>query len=158
MQKTCTRCGIDKPATREFFGSTPSGGLKGFCRACMNAASRRYEASNKSARKRRDERRAETTGGVRLAGFSIEIKRALFDKQAGRCPCCFESLVSPERSEVDHILPLSRGGRDEPGNRVLTHAQCNREKKDKTLAEHWIWRVKVGLDSENLGSTHGLIP
>jgi ribosomal protein S27AE len=79
MNKTCTRCGESKPGTRDFVGSTPNGGLRGYCRACMNQASRNYEADNKTA-----------------------------------------------------------------GN-------------NKTLAEHWDWRVTCGLDVENLGRKYGIL-
>jgi hypothetical protein len=41
---------------------------------------------------------------------------------------------------------------------MLAHAQCNKEKHNKTLAEHWEWRVNCGLDRENLGRKHKLLP
>lgn len=41
---------------------------------------------------------------------------------------------------------------------MLAHAQCNRGKHNKTLVEHWEWRVRVGLDIENLGRKYGLLP
>lgn len=156
IDRKCTRCGETKPSTREYFGSTPSGGLRGYCRSCMNKASAVYEANNKPARRARDEKRAAATGGVRR-GFDLSIKLSLFSKQNGRCPCCFELIDRPENGEVDHMAPLAKNGRDDPSNYVLTHARCNREKHGKTMEEHWDWRVKKGLDRENLGRKHGLI-
>lgn len=153
----CNRCGETKPATREFFGSTPSGGLRGYCRSCMNAASRTYEANNKERRRDRDAKRAKATGGVRRS-FDLATKGALFTKQNGLCPCCFAPIARPEDGEVDHVVPLERGGSDVSSNLLLAHARCNREKHNKTLAEHWEWRVRVGLDTENLGRRHGLVP
>lgn len=37
--KRCSKCGIEKPASPEFFHRSPKGkdGLKGFCKACANA-------------------------------------------------------------------------------------------------------------------------
>jgi 5-methylcytosine-specific restriction endonuclease McrA len=67
-------------------------------------------------------------------------------------------IVSADQDEVDHATPLSRGGRDDPSNFFLAHAQCNKEKHNKTLLEHWEWRVRQGMDQENLGRKHGLIP
>jgi hypothetical protein len=157
LSKACTRCGQLMPTTREFFGSTPSGGLKGFCRECERKASRKFEADNKDRRRARDEKRAEAAGGFRRS-FPVSTKGALFGKQNGLCPCCFKPIDRPEHGEVDHMVPLSRGGRDDESNFFLTHAQCNREKKNKTLQEHWDWRVKVGLDTEHLGRKHGLSP
>jgi 5-methylcytosine-specific restriction endonuclease McrA len=155
--KTCSRCGETKPATREYFGSTPSGGLRGYCRSCMNAASRTYEANNKERRRERDAKRARAGGGTR-GSFDLSTKQNLFRKQHGLCPCCFESIARPEDGEVDHVVPLERGGSDLSSNLMLAHAQCNREKHNKTLVEHWEWRVRVGQDTENLGRKHGLLP
>lgn len=63
FEKRCIRCGEAKPVTREFFGSTPSGGLRGYCRNCMNKASFKYEANNKDAHRERDAKRARAAEG-----------------------------------------------------------------------------------------------
>lgn len=157
QQNKCNRCGAVKPATREFFGSTPSGNLRGYCRTCMNEASANYETKNKNRRRERDAKRASTDRDAR-AGFDDLTKRALLKHQAGLCPCCFLPITSITLAEVDHTTPLARGGIHQSSNFMLTHAQCNKEKHNKTLAEHWEWRVRVGLDPENLGRKHGLIP
>ena len=156
MVKTCTRCGEQKPATREFYGSTPSGGLKGFCRTCMNKASRAYEENNKSRRRERDAKRAEAGKGAR-SSFDIGTKEDFFTKQNGYCPCCMKPIRRPEEGEIDHVIPLSRGGQHDPSNFLLVHRQCNKEKHGKTLVEHWAWRVNRGLDAENLGAKYGLL-
>lgn len=156
MNKTCTRCGEQKPNTREFFGSTPSGGLRGYCRACMNKASARYEAANKEKRRERDAKRTTDGGGVR-GSFDLQTKRTLWIKQSKICVCCFQPIPNYQDAAVDHVVPLRRGGRDNTDNLLLAHAKCNQEKHNKTLVEHWEWRVRVGLDRENLGYKHGLI-
>jgi 5-methylcytosine-specific restriction endonuclease McrA len=156
LTKLCTYCGQSKPATRDYFGSTPSGGLRGKCRSCVNEASRAYEKDNKEGRSVRDQRRKDRAGGERKS-FDLVTKIGLYRKQNGYCVCCFTKIASPEEGEVDHVRPLTRGGADLPSNLLLAHAQCNREKHGKTLAEHWEWRVRVGLDSENLGRKHGLL-
>jgi 5-methylcytosine-specific restriction endonuclease McrA len=153
--RICSRCSEIKPATREFFGSTPSGGLRGYCRTCMNKDSRRYEASNKERRRERDAKRAEAAIGAR-AGFDIHMKRPLFRKQGGICPCCMKPIARAQEGEVDHVTPVSKGGAHHSSNLMLAHAQCNTEKHNKTLPEHWEWRVRVGLDIENVGKKHGL--
>lgn len=156
MNRSCARCSAIKPATAAYFGHTPSGGLKGFCRECEKKASREYEAKNKERRRVRDAKRAEATGGTRRAA-PLKLKQELYSKQGGRCICCFKLMDSPEIGEVDHGRPLVRGGKDDRSNMFLVHAQCNREKHNKTLPEHWEWRVKVGFDDENLGMKHGLL-
>ena len=156
--KRCIGCGEVKPDTREFFGGTgnKSGGLKSKCRSCMNAYSRNYEKANKDKRQERDTKRAETGPSSRKP-FGDDIKRELFRKQSGICVCCFKSIEKAEFAEVDHAVPLARGGADDRSNYLLAHSQCNREKHNKTLQEHWDWRVRNGLDDENLGIKHGLI-
>lgn len=155
--RKCTRCGETKLATREFFGSTPSGGLRGRCRTCMNRTSAEYERNNKEGRRKRDAKRASVDPDAR-AGFDESTKRALLKRQAGLCPCCFQPITSISLAEVDHATPLAKGGKHHPSNLMLAHAQCNKEKHNKTLAEHWEWRVRVGLDIENLGRKHRLLP
>lgn len=155
-EKKCTRCGELKQATREFFGSTPSGGLRGYCRTCMNKASAKYERDNPDARQKRDAKRASIHPDAR-APFDDATKRSLLKRQGSRCPCCFLPISSIALAEVDHSTPLAKGGLHEASNFMLAHAQCNKEKHNKTLLEHWEWRVRVGLDSENLGRKHGLL-
>jgi 5-methylcytosine-specific restriction endonuclease McrA len=157
--KTCSRCGETKPATREFFGGTGTryGGLRGRCRECEKIAKREYEATHKEERRKRDEKRAEASDGVRRS-FDLAAKRDLHRKQQGVCVCCFKPIPIAGQGEVDHMVPLARGGRDDRSNLLLAHAQCNKEKHNKTLTEHWEWRVRVGLDPENLGRKHGLLP
>ena len=55
------------------------------------------------------------------------------------------------------MIPLARGGKHDTSNFMLTHKQCNKEKHNKTLVEHWDWRVHVGLNKVNLGRKLGLI-
>lgn len=155
--KRCLACGEVKPNTRDFFGGTGTGTgkLRGKCRACMNAYSRDYNERNKDKRQIRDEKRA---ASGRRASFASELKRELFKKQNGLCICCFELIPDPGSAQVDHMKPLSRGGKDDRSNYLLVHAKCNQEKHGKTLQEYWRWRVVNGLDQENLGVKFGFIP
>ena len=51
--------------------------------------------------------------------------------QHGLCYWCREPVLwnapekSPEYATIDHLLPLSRGGRDLVSNWVVAHARCN---------------------------------
>ena len=155
-QQVCTHWGTIKPATREFFGSTPSGRLRRMCRECGKKRSREYEEKNKQGRRKRDAKRASGGDGARTA-FDDRTKRNLLRRQHGLCPCCGEAISTIAVAEVDHATPLSRGGKHDDSNFMLAHRQCNKEKHNKTLKEHWEWRVTVGLDSENLGRRLGLI-
>jgi hypothetical protein len=88
--KTCTRCGETKPA-REFFGSAPSGNLKGSCRLCMNKAAGERDRRNKEGRQVPDLKRAQARNGTRRS-FPSEIKQQLWKRQDGLCLCGFEQI------------------------------------------------------------------
>ena len=77
------------------------------------------------------------------------------DGSMASCPCCGEPISSIAIAEVDHATPLARGGKHYASNFILTHRQCNKEKHNKTLREHWEWRVKVGLDQRELRAAIG---
>jgi 5-methylcytosine-specific restriction endonuclease McrA len=122
----------------------------------MNKASADFERKNKEKRRKRDAKRA-NAGQEARAAFDNSTKRMLLKRQEGLCPCCFAPISSVAVAEVDHAVPLAKGGKHHPSNFILTHARCNKEKHNKTLPEHWEWRVRVGLDPENLGRKHGLL-
>lgn len=120
----------------------------------MNAYSQDYKKRNKDKRQVRDGKRA--ASGQR-GSFGSELKRGLFEKQNGLCVCCFELINDPDTAQVDHMTPLSQGGKDDGSNYLLAHAKCNQEKHGKTLQKYWEWRVVNGLDRENLGIKFGFI-
>ncbi len=47
--------------------------------------------------------------------------------------------------ELDHIIPLSRGGSDFPQNKRLICSGCNREKAEKTHEEYVLWRIFTAM-------------
>lgn len=144
--KRCTKCGVEKPATDEFFGHTPSGNLRGECRTCVNARQRTPRA-RELHRERAAQRRER--GGNELE-ITLGDKKRMLERQGGVCPCCAEKIESLVDSEPDHVRPLSRGGDNSLQNIILTHVQCNREKHNKTLQEHWDWRFRIGRDRVHL--------
>lgn len=65
--------------------------------------------------------------------------RAMFESQEGRCAYCGIKLDA--RFHVDHIIPVSRGGSNDPENLCLACRDCNLSKKDKTPDE---WKAIRG--------------
>jgi RNA-directed DNA polymerase len=45
--------------------------------------------------------------------------------QKGKCPHCGQYFTSDDLLEVDHITPISLGGKDEYKNLQLLHAHCH---------------------------------
>lgn len=56
-------------------------------------------------------------------------RRKVYLRDAGLCRICGQP-VEPEAFEIDHIIPLSRGGTHEMGNVQAAHPSCNRRKNN----------------------------
>ena len=130
-QKKCTKCLKSFPATRDHFGSTPSGNLRGACRTCMNARSKDYDRANPSRMTKR--------GAKPSADFGYSIHAELLAKQNHKCVYCNERIGMWD-SELDHKTPISKGGANSLENLHALCSRCNREKHNKTDAEHRAWR------------------
>ena len=67
--------------------------------------------------------------------------RAAIRRGRPACALCGEDIDYALRSphpmsfEVDHIIPLARGGSDELDNKQPAHRDCNRRKSDQYEAE-----------------------
>ena len=61
-------------------------------------------------------------------------RERLLEEAARACIYCGHQLTEGEM-EVDHIVPLSRGGSNEYENKVCACPSCNAAKADHTLAE-----------------------
>ncbi len=63
-----------------------------------------------------------------------ELSNKLHKIQSGRCFICGDPLnLDIDKWEVDHIIPRSKGGKDDDNNYALTHEWCNRNKSDSDL-------------------------
>jgi 5-methylcytosine-specific restriction endonuclease McrA len=59
---------------------------------------------------------------------------AIYASQKGRCYWCQERVGKDYH--VDHRIPMSRGGTNNPDNIVIACPHCNQSKKDK-LPHEW---------------------
>ena len=55
-------------------------------------------------------------------------------------PCTY--CGATENIEIDHVVPLARGGKHEASNLAPACGFCNRSKKDRPLSE-WFWDRQV---------------
>lgn len=66
--------------------------------------------------------------------FPTEVRKAAERREKGACAYCG---TTDGPFHLDHVLPITRGGLDEPGNLTLACRSCNTSKGDKTLLE-WV--------------------
>lgn len=79
--------------------------------------------------RRRMEREANAPGK-----FTDDDLQRIYRDQDGRCVYCGADLS--DGYQTDHIVPLIRGGSNDPSNIQLTCARCNRTKGAKTHDEY----------------------
>lgn len=68
--------------------------------------------------------------------------------QKHRCYWCNKNLQT-RKYHVDHVIPLSKGGKNDPSNIVISCPICNLTKGDKTL-EQWISATQDENLSKNI--------
>ncbi|HSS09404.1 MAG TPA: HNH endonuclease [Acidimicrobiales bacterium] len=113
-----THCLRGHPLDGENLYIKPSG--QRTCRACLRIAHRSYDQS-RSAQLR--------------AAFVTSYRHAdIYERDGYVCQLCGEPIdmlvrsPNPRSPTIDHIIPLRRGGTDEPGNVQAAHRSCNSSK------------------------------
>ena len=142
ISKRCKDCNKLFPETREYFGSTPSGGFRNSCRACVRQKSKKWAKENPEGVKSRWEKRfslLKENGGP----ISQEVKDNIYSKSKGLCRYCGEYIG--KKGEIEHKTPLAKGGTNDIGNLVWSCYQCNKEKANKTEEEYLQWRKRNNL-------------
>lgn len=93
-------------------------------------------AANRSAR-----RRCRELAGASVRSLTLD---ELYARDKATCYLC-RKFVARERATKEHVKPLSKGGRDTPGNSKLACRKCNSEKGAKTPAEIRKAKKRPGL-------------
>lgn len=155
-QVYCTpRCRINGGYARRTNGASPRQGIDFECR-CVECGET-FTARKSNAKwcspicrirtSRRDESRRRRPG----LRSSLYADREIFERDGWICQLCMQPVDPkvPRRhrdgASIDHTIPLSLGGADEPSNVVTAHLRCNREKRD---------RVPVAALVESLVRSH----
>ena len=61
----------------------------------------------------------------------LKVRHEVFRRAKNRCQQCGKSAADGVKLEVDHIMPVSRGGSDDISNLQLLCFDCNRGKSDR---------------------------
>ena len=87
--------------------------------------------------KRLSEAKRRAAARASVGQFTFRDVKALYTSQLGECVYCSTDLS--DTFEIDHVVPLSRGGSNEPENIQLLCQRCNRMKHAKTHNEFLAW-------------------
>jgi len=75
-------------------------------------------------------------GSLYLSNLSGEqtadLERRLWESQKGVCFICGKEIdlkLQRNAIDIDHIIPIKIGGRDDEQNFALAHSHCNRSKQ-----------------------------
>lgn len=90
------------------------------------AAKSRYDTSS-AGRTRNAERMRQRRATLREVPTERIVASEVFARDAGVCGICSQP-VDPARYEIDHVVPLARGGEHTYANVQVAHPTCNRHK------------------------------
>lgn len=132
--KVCVACVTWKPYDEFHKHPSNEDGYRTKCKICRAPAVETIKCYTK--RKGRAVVQNYRTRKLNVPGtFSDVHIQAMMIEQQGRCAYCAEPL--PNEYDIDHIVPLARGGTNYPNNPVLTGVTCNRDKRDQLLYSEW---------------------
>lgn len=98
----------------------------------LKEVSRRWRRSNKDVRRALEHKRRAISRGA-AGKFTAEDVAAIAQAQRHKCAYCRVSLRKAK--QIDHIIPLSRGGSNWPSNLQLLCSHCNQSKGAKLPEE-----------------------
>ncbi len=160
--KRCSRCKRELPLDAFHVDTGHADGRASVCKKCraLWVASRKSEVTMYNAQyyaRNRDRRLSEIRAyqqrhpeiqvryrhRYRARKFQASGEHTLMDlkqifrDQEGKCFYCGRDHEVASEGHFDHVIPLARGGSDNPDNIVFACRACNWSKHDKTLDE-WI--------------------
>ena len=127
--KTCSTCRVTKPANEYNRASRRNGsGLYAYCKPCASTRDAARYAANPGKVIERVTARARGIVVVEHVNRSV-----VYARDGGRCQLCGWGPVDPARFDLDHVLPVSKGGVHSYANIQLTHPWCNDSKGAKNV-------------------------
>jgi hypothetical protein len=182
-KKICPTCRLEKNANEFGTNTQSKDGLRNECRDCRNVKARRRYATdpdfresesiraaqiyikdrdrllNRSKKWSKDNpekkigqrhRRVARLHGQIIFDVPINFIEILRERQNNMCAYC---SIESEKLTVEHMLPISRGGKHRMDNIVLACTTCNFSKHNKTLEEWLVHNQKLqqaGIVSDSL--------
>ncbi|WP_408639516.1 HNH endonuclease [Neoroseomonas rubea] len=78
---------------------------------------------------------AEENPGANLFGgrtsISVRVRWEVLQRDGNRCVVCGQGASDGVTLEIDHIVPVSKGGSDEKSNLQILCAPCNRGESNR---------------------------
>lgn len=129
VMKTCTNCKTDKQVS-EFYNESRS-----HCKDCERTAARKrmQREDNRLRTAYRDSKRQAEKHGV-YDDLTLDDVMYTFAIASGRCAYCGE--YAGEKLELEHIIPMSRGGANSLFNVTTSCGECNKRKSNESLFTH----------------------
>lgn len=120
-------------------GTRPSRFCSKRCMRAWHSAARRDTPSSRHGHGNYAHKQRTLELGMESPGVTWTQWRPILDFYGKRCAYC----GSPDDIEIDHVIPITRGGVHEPGNVVPACRSCNRDKGNQLLRE---WRPGLALE------------
>ena len=153
--KTCRKCGVWKPLADYYQATNCKDGRRGQCKACVRSAQRERNRIPEAKERRRiydrkyrqhpdvqerqreygrkysrtdkgKEKNARRDAARRAAGrIPPDWREARLAAQRNRCCYCRRPFTADRRPTIEHLLPVSQGGDNQPENLALACGPCN---------------------------------
>lgn len=127
MKSTCPDCGCNHMAKRKVAR----------CAVCAK------RTANRSHKKHKKKRRAIMRGAKYGIAFA---DKDIFKRDKWKCKLCGcnvqkKDIYANNAAEIDHVIPLSKGGPHTPGNVQTLCRECNLKKSDKLIGQIGLFSV-----------------
>jgi DnaJ-class molecular chaperone len=111
--RKCKKCFKEYPLNKSFFGHTTKKNFRHVCRDCMKESVKKHSEANPQLVKNRLKKRKDLENkSSKIKDYDkYNLKLELMQIQKNSCFYCKSTLLGNEM-DLDHILPISRGGAD----------------------------------------------
>lgn len=141
--KLCTKTGVDKNKRREYEASYRQKNLEQRRRLARESSARNKDHHKEVRRKYLQtdagksmyRKQTQKRYALKKSAFVEDVSPMdLFNQQGGVCYLC-QKVFEFKGMELDHVIPISRGGKHEKSNCKMACVKCNRSKGSRTPEE-----------------------